>query len=201
MKQCKKFYLKVIAIFTLLLGGVISLNGEPMWNVNGKGEIQITLTDFREGDLITGQAKLVAIPDGYIPTVTVIGLDSVIYPADVLLDIKQDLKTEDNQSIASFGEPARMRGITVATLIIKPLRFDKNTDQIICYHNIDLKVDNLTSYRPLKVSSAFDLLYRNTILNYESPGLIEPQGYLIIVPDEFYNNILPLARWKEQKGW
>jgi hypothetical protein len=26
-------------------------------------------------------------------------------------------------------------------------------------------------------------------------------GYLIIVPDEFYNNILPLARWKERKGF
>lgn len=29
----------------------------------------------------------------------------------------------------------------------------------------------------------------------------EPPGYLIIVPDEFYNNILPLARWKERKGF
>lgn len=26
-------------------------------------------------------------------------------------------------------------------------------------------------------------------------------GYLIIVPDDFYNNILPLARWKELKGF
>ncbi|MEO0052493.1 MAG: hypothetical protein ABIK11_08185, partial [candidate division WOR-3 bacterium] len=26
-------------------------------------------------------------------------------------------------------------------------------------------------------------------------------GYLIIVPDEFYENILPLARWKERKGF
>ncbi|MGC8797283.1 MAG: C25 family cysteine peptidase [candidate division WOR-3 bacterium] len=26
-------------------------------------------------------------------------------------------------------------------------------------------------------------------------------GYLIIVPDEFYANILPLARWKERKGF
>ncbi|MGQ9707527.1 MAG: C25 family cysteine peptidase [bacterium] len=26
-------------------------------------------------------------------------------------------------------------------------------------------------------------------------------GYLIIVPDEFYNNILPLARWQERKGF
>lgn len=26
-------------------------------------------------------------------------------------------------------------------------------------------------------------------------------GYLIIVPDEFYDNILPLARWKERKGF
>uniref|UniRef100_A0A7V3PSW8 Gingipain domain-containing protein n=1 Tax=candidate division WOR-3 bacterium TaxID=2052148 RepID=A0A7V3PSW8_UNCW3 len=29
----------------------------------------------------------------------------------------------------------------------------------------------------------------------------ELPGYLIIVPDEFYSNILPLARWKERKGF
>jgi hypothetical protein len=196
-----KQYKRLIILFMLFIGVSFSVNGEPIWNVSNNGNIQITLTDFPENYLVTGQAKLIALPDGFKPTVEVIELDSIIYAADELPNIKQELEIEENTSIASFGESGRMRGIEVAPLIVKHLRYDKQNDQIICYYNIELKVNDLTNYKPLKVSSAFDLLYRNTILNYESLGQFEPQGYLIIVPDEFYNNILPFARWKEQKGW
>ncbi len=196
-----KQYKNLLVLFMLFIGVSFSINGELIWNVSSIGNIQIFLSDVPESNLVTGQAKLIAVPDGFKPTVKTIGLDSIIYSADALPNIKQELDEEDYQSIARFGESARMRGIEVVPLIVKPLRYDKQNNQIICYHNINLKIDDLTKYKPQKVSSSFDLIYRNTILNYQSPQLVEPQGYLIIVPDEFYNNILPFARWKEQKGW
>uniref|UniRef100_A0A7C6A7W8 Gingipain domain-containing protein n=1 Tax=candidate division WOR-3 bacterium TaxID=2052148 RepID=A0A7C6A7W8_UNCW3 len=106
-----------------------------------------------------------------------------------------------NVPICALGRAQKFRDLLVAPLVVKPFRYDKKNDQIIFYKNIELKIKGIAKYRHCDVSSAFDLIYRNTVLNYESFGLSKPQGYLIIVPDEFYNNILPLARWKEQKGW
>lgn len=178
-----------------------SLYAEPVWEFSKFGKILITSTELRDDESFLCQAKLIAIPEGFKPNVAVTVLDSNVYPAAAFPNLRPKLIEENDNSVASIGSLAKMRDLLVTPLIVKPLRYDKNRDEIIYYQNMELRIDGLSICRPRKVSSAFDLLYRNSILNYESTGLATPQGYLIIVTDEFYNNILPFARWKEQKGW
>ncbi|MEO0114001.1 MAG: C25 family cysteine peptidase, partial [candidate division WOR-3 bacterium] len=126
---------------------------------------------------------------------------SSIIPAGNFPNLKEKLSDGYDNSMVWVGSEQRLRDLKVAPLVVKPLKYDNERDEIIFYRNIELRISGLPQVNLERVSPAFDLIYRNTVLNYESSGLITPQGYLIIVPDEFYNNILPLARWKEQKGW
>ena len=43
--------------------------------------------------------------------------------------------------------------------------------------------------------------YKGLIINGDNMVPALPQGYLIIVPDAMYTEVLPLALWKEKKGW
>lgn len=66
-----------------------------------------------------------------------------------------------------------------------------------CYFSLNIRynrsIDRL--YVKNKMASViFPYLFDNDRSNFLG-------GYLIIVPDEFYDNILPLARWKERKGF
>jgi hypothetical protein len=178
-----------------------SLYSQPVWKFSQSNKISITSTELSDDESFLSQAKLIAVPEGFKPKVTITVLDSNIYPAEDYPILKTKLIEENDNSVASIGTLAKMRDISVVSLIVKPLRYDKNCDEVVYYKNIKLSIDGLSICRPHKVSSAFDLIYRNTILNYESAGITTPQGYLIILPDEYYDDILPFARWKEQQGW
>jgi Peptidase family C25 len=178
-----------------------SLNSEPIWKFSQSNKISIASTDLSDDESFLSQAKLIAVPEGFKPEVKVTLLDSDIYPAGAYPNLKTKLAEDNDNSVVRIGSPAKMRDLSVVPLIVKLLRYDKNCDQVVYYKNIELTIKGLPICRPRKVSSAFDVIYRNTILNYESSGITTPQGYLIIVPDEYYNNILPFARWKEQQGW
>jgi hypothetical protein len=191
-------YLRGGLVLILIFGALYS---EPIWEFSKFGKILITSTELRDDESFLSQAKLIAVPEGFKPNVTVTVLDSNFYPAAAFPNLRPKLAEENGNSVASIGSLAKMRDLLVAPLIVKSLRYDKNRDEIIYYQNMELKIDGLSICRLRKVAPAFDLIYRNIVLNYKSSGLSTPQGYLIIVPDEFYNNILPFARWKEQKGW
>jgi hypothetical protein len=53
-------------------------------------------------------------------------------------------------------------------------------------------------------SRPFEEMLRGLVLNFGAyqtdPPPSLPVGYLIIVPDAWYNNVLPLAQWRRQKG-
>jgi len=55
-------------------------------------------------------------------------------------------------------------------------------------------------------SSSFEPMIKTMIINYDSYNpdtriSKNPEGYLIIVYDSFYNQILPLANWKQNNGY
>lgn len=60
---------------------------------------------------------------------------------------------------------------------------------------------DLSPYPDVSLPASVASAYGNMILNYEYDPSSLPQGLLIITPVSFYNAVLPLARWKEQKGW
>jgi hypothetical protein len=199
-KSKVKIWIFALNLYFCLLSFAFCVSS-TVWEVIPDSKIRITMPELDDGRYYLAQARLIAIPEGCKLTITVTEIDSSVYPANAFSNLRKELTEHDGYTVATVGEPAKMRGISVVPLIVQPVRYDKESDRIIYYHQIGLKVNGLARFHPQKVSSAFDLIYRKTILNYEPAELSEPQGYLIIVPDEFYNNILPFARWKEQKGW
>ncbi len=56
-------------------------------------------------------------------------------------------------------------------------------------------------YDNVRLAPSQAAVYKNLVLNYEYDIHGKPQGLLIITPVSFYNAVLPLADWKEKKGW
>ncbi|MEM0492416.1 MAG: C25 family cysteine peptidase [Candidatus Thermoplasmatota archaeon] len=68
--------------------------------------------------------------------------------------------------------------------------------------NTEKTIENNKRY----ASSSFEQLIKSMIINYNSYNTGNSdgkniEGYLIIVHDNFYNQILPLAEWKQNKGY
>lgn len=194
MKSGRKILIILITLFGILAS-------EPKEQDFFNSKISLTFPELLDDESYFFKAELIALPNNAKPAIKVTVLDSSSYWADAFPNLTERLKVDAESSIARIGEIGQMRDLLVAPLIIKPVRYDKMAKSLIFYRKLEFVIDGLTMQRPKRVSPAFDHIYRNTVLNYQSPGLITPQGYLIIVPDEFYNNILPFARWKEEKGW
>jgi len=87
-----------------------------------------------------------------------------------------------------FGRVMNAGGIEVVPLIVVPERNKK----------AELKLDLTTALDRSLVNNPMVQLLFPWLSGWE---VSNEQGYLIIVPDDFYANILPLARWKELKGF
>ncbi|MCX8014801.1 MAG: hypothetical protein N2748_02165 [candidate division WOR-3 bacterium] len=148
-------------------------------------------------------SKLIAIPKDGDVQIVVKNYDSLIIPYGQTIDIARN-KTTDNMPLVSLGKSGIMRNLKVAPLIVRQYYFDNTNRNIICYNNFDIKIEfnrPLTQFNNLtNISNDWLSFYEKSILNFDknifaslNSGL--PQGYLIIVADNLYNNILPLARW------
>ncbi|MBS4015483.1 MAG: T9SS type A sorting domain-containing protein [Candidatus Latescibacteria bacterium] len=155
------------------------------------------------------QSKLIAIPDNVNLTLEITRIDSSLILVDNP-DLLDALPNQHHESVAYFGEPGIMRDLRVIPLVVRQYRYDHNSQKIIYYHNVELKVKSSLDFPVFtqsgQMSHAWSQLYQSTVLNYQENRLPVydiglPQGYLIIVADALYNSVLPLARWKNQKGW
>ncbi len=113
--------------------------------------------------------------------------------------------------IVNLVSSGYIRAHRVAVLEISPVRYNPQRGIIEFYPYLELEIkteggnisktlDNLRNWYSLP----FEKRLSDLILNYryyeiDPPNL--PIGYLIIVPDEWYNNILPLAQWRWRKGY
>jgi len=100
--------------------------------------------------------------------------------------------------------PFRFRDFNVAILNFRPIEREKETAYLITDARIiiDFPAPPTTSREP---SLTFYPLYRGTILNFgqasQSIRSYRRGGMLIITHDDFYDAVLPLAEWKNLKGF
>ncbi len=110
-----------------------------------------------------------------------------------------------------IAEIAEVRNHRVALLEICPMHYSPATGTVEYLTAGDVQLvlsgSNLAetrrNFRDF-YSPEFENILRGLVLNfgaYEAdPPPTLPVGYLIIVPDAWYNSILPLAQWRREKG-
>lgn len=97
-----------------------------------------------------------------------------------------------------IGAPVQLSGYNIFPIIVSPV-FKANGNRITI-QNMELKLSFL-NYPDVKLPPSLAQVYKNLILNYTYSPENPPRGMLIITPNSFYNAVLPLADWKEKKGW
>ncbi|GAB4372588.1 MAG: hypothetical protein Kow0042_15980 [Calditrichia bacterium] len=108
-----------------------------------------------------------------------------------------------------IDQPKIIRGLGVSLVVIFPVRYNPVTRELEVCSEIDVQVDFIGGsgrvvedrYRTYH----FDQLFQNLVLNYDIlenfPGEFSAIDYLIITHDDYFNNIQPLANWKNMKGY
>ena len=115
---------------------------------------------------------------------------------------------------ARIVEVGEIRGHRFALVEIHPIQYKPTTGELKvmseCEIQIDIPESDMTKTAEMQeryASYAFDQIYRSLFVNYDSfenghfTSQIDDEGYLIIVYDNFYEEILPLAIWKQNLGY
>jgi hypothetical protein len=111
--------------------------------------------------------------------------------------IKSLDKTLDYEPVY-IGGPTVLEKYRLYPVIIHP-QFERNNEKITI-GSLKLKL-NFLGYKSIDIPLSIAQVYKNLILNYQYDAGTKPRGLLIITPNSFYNTVLPLADWKEKKGW
>lgn len=115
------------------------------------------------------------------------------------LDSVTECRNINTANPVQIGEPLILEGCTLYPIITFPSYAHGNTTT--CTRAVKVTVDCDEPVHPVRISPSMESVFRNLILNNKSMVAGAPQGYLIITADAFYDEVLPLARWKEKKGW
>jgi len=100
--------------------------------------------------------------------------------------------------LLEVGTPIKLKGYNLFPILVHP--YFSNNNQSIFARDINLQI-YFVSYETITVPQSLGQVFKNLILNYEYNPETKPQGLLIITPNSFYSAVLPLADWKEKKGW
>ena len=98
-----------------------------------------------------------------------------------------------------INAPLKFKDCNIYPVVISPSYLNKNIK--IYYKYIEITLSYERSPNKLNLSSSLNRVFKNLILNFQDNGDTAPSGYLIITPNSFYDEVLPLAQWKEKKGW
>ncbi len=187
-------------VFILLAQTGVGLADGPVWNIRTTGSRRIELEATLPGIQLSNVqepafARLVPAPDGLVPKVEIVELDTIV----VLTD--KAGAAVSNRPWVSFGRPAIAAGLEVVPLVLTRVReTEEDGKSAVCRR---IKV-SLTYDHRVKGLSGKGVMGRlvASVLEGEGPDYrLDQPGYLVIVPDEFYDNILPFAAWKERKGF
>ncbi len=140
-------------------------------------------------------ARLVPAPGGELPVIELVELDTVV-TADC-----GDGPAPVDQPWVSFGSPVVAAGLEVVPLVVTRTRAAPTAGRVVRCRSVVVK---LGYEQPLAGYGSGNAMAEmmGSILDGETPEFrVDQPGYLIIVPDEFYDDILPLAAWKEQRGF
>ncbi len=105
------------------------------------------------------------------------------------------------EDIVKISYPLSIRGHKISTLVFFPVQYNPITKELKIYKNIDITINGAGSVPNNRDNKYFDPLLQSNVLNYQQSQNREIIGdLLIITPDEFYENLLPLKEWKERTG-
>jgi hypothetical protein len=153
-------------------------------------EVEVVLPEFSEAESSAAVSFLVPAPGAVAPLLEVISADSVAVPASEF--------AAPDIPIAALGRPAIARGVEVVPLIVARAR-PAGTGAVLEYRRVKVR---LAYDRALPDNAGDDEVARLLSgLDRQKDGGALDAGLLIVVPDEFYDNVLPLAAWKERKGF
>jgi hypothetical protein len=115
---------------------------------------------------------------------------------------------------ASLDDPAVFRDFRIVRLAVYPVRYIAAKNELRVASSLTVRLSygagigtNPKTSPRKPIAPSFAPLYRATIANYEGALMREYNGLqtgrdvmLCIVPDAFYNSILPFATWRNKTG-
>lgn len=108
-------------------------------------------------------------------------------------------KKDFNISPVNIGKPLKIKNCNVYPIVIYPSYLNQNVK--VYYKSIEITLNYIPQTTKLHLAPSLKRVFQNLILNYQDNDISKPYGYLIITPNSFNDEILPLADWKEKKGW
>lgn len=177
-----------MSILVLLLVG--SAAASPVFDVRTVGSatinVEATLPVFSAEDSNSAYACLVPAPGGRVPTI----------------DKVKALSGNDEDVSVSLGQVAVAGGVSVVPLVLERRFEDAARVSVRLSYDRSLRTDTDEHGRTRTGNAMAALVKTMWGVDEGTDGSGEGQaGYLIVVPDDFYNNVLPLAAWKERKGF
>ncbi len=172
-----------MSIFVLLLIG--SAAASPVFNVRTVGSatinVEATLPVFSAEDSNSAYACLVPAPGGRVPTI---------------------VQSPESGVRVSLGQVAVAGGVSVVPLVLERRFEDAARVSVRLSYDRSLRTDTDEHGRTRTGNAMAALVKTMWGVDEGKDGSGEGQaGYLIVVPDDFYDNVLPLAAWKERKGF
>lgn len=136
-----------------------------------------------------------------------------VNPADVPLEYGAVYQQDAfyPQEIVSLREPYVLRDFQGQTVVVNPIRFNPQTNQLVLIEEITIALrpaeGSLQSPTPLtgRINKTFDEIYRHQFLNYKSTGAdydpVNDWGNMLIVAhDAYLDAMIPYQQWKMEKG-
>ena len=174
----------MLLLYLFIANGLINLDVKIIEQTNSTINLNISFYEKIREPVIIG---FIASPEPPIYDYRLIDSDT----------IKSLDKTLDFEPV-NIGKPIGLNKYRLYPVIIHP-QFEKDNNKIKIG---SLKLNlNFLGYESIDIPLSIAQVYKNLILNYQYNDEIKPLGLLIITPNSFYNAVLPLADWKEKKGW
>ncbi|MBL7073768.1 T9SS type A sorting domain-containing protein [candidate division KSB1 bacterium] len=195
---------------------ILKIPGEGTIEEVGKPDLPlitcfVALPPDKNVELTLTETQYVTLPDLDVAAVQLFGPDGQEmrpYTQDGAF-YQQDTFYPD--TLVRVGKPVILREMRFVPVIICPVQYNPVRREAKFFHQLGITLTysgaNPTNpkldTRP-KPSTAFETLYQDLVINYETPD--DPSsgvegGYLFIVPASGYEAILPLAEWKRQMGY
>ncbi len=122
-----------------------------------------------------------------------------ITKTDSTVPVSEYIRPNDHTSPVEIGNPVIMNNVRLYPILVRPNYFNENSN-VYC-EEYEIEVQYAVNSKQLELSGALRNALKGLILNLPENGQYAPAGYLIITPDGLINDVLPLAYWKERKGW
>ncbi len=112
--------------------------------------------------------------------------------------LRDSREIEESEPVRIYS-PMRLEGVTLYPILIKPSYVENSVKYFV--KSVEIRLEFTPPSRQPQLSPSMSVALREMILNYVESGDGKPSGYLIIAPDAYVDEVQPLARWKEKKGW